>query len=68
MSYRHGESRYEIKVENPAGVERGVVALDLDGERQRAGQDIDLVDDGRVHQVRVELGRLDEKKERTRAG
>jgi cyclic beta-1,2-glucan synthetase len=68
MSYRHGESRYEIKVENPAGVERGVVALDLDGERQPAGQDIDLVDDGRVHRVRVELGRLDEKKERTRAG
>jgi cyclic beta-1,2-glucan synthetase len=66
MSYRHGESSYEIEVENPAGVERGVVALDLDGERQTAGQGIDLVDDGRAHRVRVELGRLDEMKDSTR--
>ncbi|WP_200388957.1 GH36-type glycosyl hydrolase domain-containing protein [Thiocapsa imhoffii] len=60
ISYRHGQSRYEIVVTNPAGVERGVVALDLDGTNQPTGEGIELVDDGQVHQVRVELGRLGE--------
>jgi cyclic beta-1,2-glucan synthetase len=56
LCYREGATRYEIAVENPAAVERGVVAIDLDGERQPDGQGIPLLDDGRVHRVRVEMG------------
>ena len=56
MTYRHGGTRYEITVENPAAIEHGVIGIDLDGARQAQGQGITLVDDGKVHRVRVELG------------
>ncbi|MGB4334510.1 MAG: glucoamylase family protein [Chromatiaceae bacterium] len=59
LTYRHGEGRYEIEVENPAGVEQGVIRIDLDGEAQAIGAGILLVDDGQVHRVRVELGPVD---------
>lgn len=54
--YQHENTHYEITVENPNGVTRGVKAITLDGERQRNGNSITLQDDGQVHQVRVELG------------
>ena len=56
ITYRHGTSRYEITVENPQGVSRGVSFMELDGERQLQGNSINLSDDGQVHQVRVVLG------------
>jgi cyclic beta-1,2-glucan synthetase len=31
LTYRHGEAVYEIHVDNAAGVERGVVAVEMDG-------------------------------------
>ena len=50
-------TRYEIAVENPRGVSRGVVAVELDGARIAQGMaPIPLRDDGRVHRVRIELG------------
>ena len=55
IELRHGRSRYAIQIENPHGVMRGVVAVELDGLRQ-AGAAIQLVDDESVHQVRVVLG------------
>jgi len=50
-------TRYEITVENPRRVSRGVVAAEPDSVKiaQGAAQ-IPLVDDGRTHRVRIELG------------
>ncbi|MEX2532339.1 MAG: glucoamylase family protein [Nitriliruptoraceae bacterium] len=57
MIYRHEDSIYEIMVENPHGVSRGVVSVQLDGSV------LDIVDgcvpllgDGQNHVVRVILG------------
>jgi cyclic beta-1,2-glucan synthetase len=54
---RHLSSRYEIVIENPQHVSRGILRLELDGVRLPEGQDyIELVDDGNTHQVQVLLG------------
>ena len=37
MRYRHGESIYEIQVENPEGCERGVSWVEMDGQRLQHG-------------------------------
>jgi cyclic beta-1,2-glucan synthetase len=55
ISYRHGATRYHIKVENPQGVCRGIAALEVDGVAQGT-DDIPLIDDGKKHSVRVVLG------------
>ena len=57
-TFRHGETSYEILVENPARLCRGVSSMTLDGEPVRAPA-IPLVQDGRVHKVRVTLGLAD---------
>jgi cyclic beta-1,2-glucan synthetase len=50
-------TRYEIAVENPAGVSRGVQRAELDGsEIPHDPARIPLVDDGGVHRVRILLG------------
>jgi cyclic beta-1,2-glucan synthetase len=47
ITYRHGAARYEIRVENPRGVCRGVTSVELDGKPMlEAGARIPLVDDG----------------------
>ena len=57
ISYRHGSARYEITVENPNGVMRGIVRLELDGEPlPDADKTVPLKDDGREHVVKVEMG------------
>jgi cyclic beta-1,2-glucan synthetase len=56
IAYRHGETRYQITVENPRGVCRGVARLSLDGNPLQNDALIPLVDDGEEHQVRVVLG------------
>ncbi|MDH4172660.1 MAG: glycosyl transferase, partial [Betaproteobacteria bacterium] len=53
--YRHRSARYEIAVENPRGVSRGVTSVELDGKVLAEGR-VALVDDGAVHKVRVVLG------------
>jgi cyclic beta-1,2-glucan synthetase len=53
--FRPGRSEYRIVVENPNGVNRGVVRLELDGAEQ-TGRDVAVVDDGGVHRVRVVMG------------
>ncbi|MGE0448850.1 MAG: glucoamylase family protein [Vicinamibacterales bacterium] len=50
------DTRYEISVSNPEGRCGGVAQAELDGEVVDAAA-IPLVDDGRVHHVRVRLGR-----------
>ncbi len=57
MDFRYHSARYEIVVENPNGVSRGVVASELDGRAlDGAGGAIPLADDGATHRVRVVLG------------
>jgi cyclic beta-1,2-glucan synthetase len=55
INYRHGSAHYRIKVENPHGVSRGVVSVELDGEPLATG-DVPLTDDGAQHTVRIVLG------------
>jgi cyclic beta-1,2-glucan synthetase len=37
LRYRHGETIYEIQVENPESCERGVSWVEMDGQRMRDG-------------------------------
>jgi cyclic beta-1,2-glucan synthetase len=55
--YRYRSASYDIQVENPNGVSRGVVHLELDGQVLQEGMPtIPLADDGTTHRVRVVLG------------
>ncbi len=55
--FKYRSARYEIAVENPEGVSRGVARAELDGKTLPDGATrIPLVDDGRLHTVRVILG------------
>ncbi|SJM89305.1 GH36-type glycosyl hydrolase domain-containing protein [Crenothrix polyspora] len=56
LVYQHGNSRYDISVENPNGVSRGVALIELDDIRQTQGNSIILSNDGQSHLVRVVLG------------
>jgi cyclic beta-1,2-glucan synthetase len=55
LTYRDGDTCYEIRFENPQAVNSGVRLVTLDGEVV-AGNSIPLQDDGRVHAVRVLMG------------
>jgi len=55
MTYRDGETWYQIRVENPGGVNRGVRQVTLDGEVLSGGE-VPLLGDGRQHKVRVLMG------------
>jgi cyclic beta-1,2-glucan glucanotransferase len=57
--FRYRSARYEIGVENPHGVSRGVASAELDGQALALtgqGAAIPLADDGATHRVRVVLG------------
>jgi cyclic beta-1,2-glucan synthetase len=57
IAYRYGGSRYEIVVENPTGVERGLAAAELDGATILAQPlSVPLKGDGAVHRLHVRLG------------
>ncbi|OGA22253.1 MAG: glycosyl transferase [Betaproteobacteria bacterium RIFCSPLOWO2_02_FULL_67_26] len=57
IAYKYRSARYEIAVENPRGVNRGVSYAELDGKPLAGGPArVPLVDDGLAHQVRVILG------------
>jgi hypothetical protein len=54
-------TRYEIRVENPDGVHRGIVRMTLDGapvalDAGSGGQHLPLASDGQVHRVLAVLG------------
>ena len=55
---RHGEAVYEIEVENPDGVEHGVLSLTLDG-RPVPDEGIPLERDLVKHRVLARMGRRD---------
>jgi len=57
IAFRHQTTRYEVSVDNHAGVCRGIARLELDGQVLPHGSThITLVDDGGTHCVRVILG------------
>jgi cyclic beta-1,2-glucan synthetase len=57
IAFRHQTTRYEVSVDNHAGVCRGIARLELDGQVLPHGSmHITLVDDGGTHCVRVILG------------
>ncbi|HEY5337019.1 MAG TPA: protein ndvB, partial [Rhizomicrobium sp.] len=58
ISYRHGTAQYDIAVENPLGVCRGIIAVKLDGQSLTGDNRalIPLVDDGAKHRIQVVLG------------
>jgi len=57
LSLRHGSAQYQITVDNPVGVERGVTFASLDDRplTQRPLQ-LSLDDDGAIHRLVVRLG------------
>jgi cyclic beta-1,2-glucan synthetase len=56
IRYRYGATNYEIRVENPNGVCRGISKAELDGVlTEGPGASLRLVDDGATHRVRVLL-------------
>jgi cyclic beta-1,2-glucan synthetase len=57
ITLRYRATRYEIKVENPRGVSRGLASLRLDGKALDARPGlVPLIDDGATHQVHAVLG------------
>jgi cyclic beta-1,2-glucan synthetase len=56
ITFRYHSARYEIGVENPHAVSRGVSAVEVDGIALDRGTGIALIDDGTVHRVRIVLG------------
>jgi cyclic beta-1,2-glucan synthetase len=56
LRYRHGGAVYEITINNPEGISRGVVSVEADGQPVPDGE-VPLADDGATHQVAVRLGR-----------
>ena len=55
ISFRYRSSQYEIVVENPRNVSRGVSLIELDGIGLEDRSGISLVDDHTTHHVRVVL-------------
>jgi cyclic beta-1,2-glucan synthetase len=56
VTFRYGTARYDIVVENPRGMSRGVSSVDLDGTRLAGDRAIPLAADGTTHRVRIVLG------------
>jgi cyclic beta-1,2-glucan synthetase len=57
IDFRYHSATYEIVVENPQGVSRGIASTELDGVTLPGdGASIPLVDDGVTHKVKVVLG------------
>ncbi len=58
MTVRYRSARYEITVDNPAGVSRGVCFAEVDGaEISVRPLRIGMTDDGAIHRVQIRLGR-----------
>jgi cyclic beta-1,2-glucan synthetase len=55
--FRYRSTRYEIAVENPRQVSRGIAHAELDGQALPPGpQRIPLVDNGATHKLHITLG------------
>jgi cyclic beta-1,2-glucan synthetase len=57
ITHRHGSSTYQITIDNPHGVSRGVVRAVVDGAQiSHAPCEIAMVDDGQLHAAAITLG------------
>ncbi|MDP9013960.1 MAG: glycosyl transferase, partial [Pseudomonadota bacterium] len=57
ITFRYRSARYEIVVENPHRVSRGVAHIEVDGKKVPVGEGhVVLADDGRTHEIRVVMG------------
>ena len=56
IDFRYHSSTYEITVENPHAVSRGIATVELDGELLQDVAAVPLQDDGATHVLRVVLG------------
>ncbi len=56
VTFRYGSAQYDVAVENPFGVCRGVTVLELDGVALDDRTGIPLADDRKIHRVRAVLG------------
>ncbi len=56
IRFRYHSAVYDIAVDNPRGVTRGVALAELDGRPLAGSATVPLVDDGAVHQIRIVLG------------
>jgi cyclic beta-1,2-glucan synthetase len=57
VTFRYRSATYQVRVNNPSGVSRGVASVNLDGKIVVDRANIPLVDDGAAHRVIVEMGR-----------
>jgi cyclic beta-1,2-glucan synthetase len=55
---RHASAQYEVVVENPGAICRGVKAIELDGAPLPDRGGVPLANDGRTHRVRVVMGQV----------
>jgi cyclic beta-1,2-glucan synthetase len=56
IRFRYHSANYNVRVENPAGVSRGINRVELDGKTLAGSANIPLADDGIEHQILVVLG------------
>jgi cyclic beta-1,2-glucan synthetase len=56
LTVRYGSARYDIVVDNPRGVSRGVASIELDGIVLDGAPEVTLTDDGNAHRFRIRLG------------
>ncbi len=56
LRFRYHSATYQIRVDNPSSVTRGVVMTEVEGRRSVGVANIPLVDDGALHHVRILLG------------
>jgi len=56
MVFRYRSARYDLVVDNPQGVSRGVSSVEVDGVSLDGDLSIRLVDDRKTHLVRIVLG------------
>ena len=56
IRFRYHSATYQIKVDNPSGVSRGVALIELDGKLLPGSANIHLANDGVVHQVHIVMG------------
>lgn len=56
LSFRYHSAFYEIKVENPTRVSKGLQIIEIDGKSVSRNEGIPLADDGGKHIIRIVLG------------
>jgi cyclic beta-1,2-glucan synthetase len=56
LAFRYRSARYEVVVDNPKQVSRGVASVEVDGVVLDGDATIALADDGNTHRVRIVLG------------